>query len=165
MITLFFTDVKEVEVVLLPPVPQCNESTGAFVAKSKQSDYFQSKSPPASGSTGLKIQVFPQSISLVSNSQILTTDVIAFSSQVPTILTEGDAEESDSQMATVPASSSVIITGDSTLGSHLTTPNDTVTIVTTDSATVNTDTLITQSSPLEIQNVNSEQLTAIPAGE
>ena len=47
---------------------------------------------------GITIDVYPQNegISLVTSNNILTTNMATFSSHVPVILTEGDAEESHS---------------------------------------------------------------------
>ena len=134
-----------------------------------QTQQVQLKSPEDSDSSGLTIQVFPQNISLVSGSQVLTTDVAGFSSQVPAILTEGDAEESDSQsQGHFPAipSSPVIITADTSLGPHLTSTGDTVTIVTPDSSCTTTATLsvITHSTP-EVRTVANEPLTVMPSAD
>lgn len=55
----------------------------------------------------ITIQVYPghnQAISLVTNG-ILATDVTTFSTQVPAILTEGDAEDSEPQYQVVTTSS------------------------------------------------------------
>lgn len=53
------------------------------------------------------MQVYPQSqgISLVTTSSILSADITTFSSQVPTILTEGDAEDTDTQFHVITTSS------------------------------------------------------------
>ena len=61
----------------------------------------------------ITIQVYPghnQAISLVTNN-ILTTDVTSFSTQVPAILTEGDAEDSETHYQVV-TTSSVLNQGD-----------------------------------------------------
>ena len=65
----------------------------------------------------IKIQIYPnnQGISLVTRN-ILSTDVASFSSQVPAILTEGDAEDSETHYQVINVDPAVFIP--QTIGCH-----------------------------------------------